>query len=77
MDLTEAELIELRYAELNQGRNFVTALEDEPHNLTVHGLTDRGLFLDGGPSASGRWRDLTAAGRSALTCCHESQKESQ
>jgi hypothetical protein len=64
--MTDAELSELRYAERNHGRNFVTVLENEPHNVIVDSLTERGFFRDGGPSASGRWRELTPLGRSTL-----------
>jgi hypothetical protein len=67
MKLTEAEMHQLRYAERNHGRNFVTALSDEPCNTIIHRLTDQGLFVDGGPSSSGRWRILTPAGRAALS----------
>jgi len=67
MNLTDAELRELKYAERNHGSNFVTMLENEPCNIVIHSLTDRGFFRDGGPSASGRWRELTSLGRSALT----------
>jgi hypothetical protein len=62
-NLTVAELCEMSYADRNNGRNFVTTLEGEPRNLLIHSLTARGFFQDGGPSASGRWRDLTALGR--------------
>jgi hypothetical protein len=56
----------LRYAERNHGRDFVTPLVGEPHNEAINRLTDLGLFVDGGPSASGRWRVLTDAGRAAI-----------
>ena len=69
--LTALELQELRYAERNNGRNFVTALAEEPTNVAIHGMTERGLFRDGGPSSSGRWRILTPAGRRALENSHE------
>ena len=64
--LTSIEIDVLRYAERNHQRNFVTALPDEPHNMAIHRLTKAALFVDGGPSASGRWRVLTPAGRTAL-----------
>ena len=64
--LTEMELMVLRYAERNHGRNFVTSIKGEPHNETITSLTERGLFTDGGPSQSGRWRNLTPLGRAAL-----------
>lgn len=64
--LTEIERQELEYAGRNHGRNFVTALEGEPCNEAIHRLTEAGLFVDGGPSASGRWRVLTPAGYAAL-----------
>lgn len=67
MDLTETEIAELRYAARNHGRNFVTALEGEPHNEAINRMTALGLFVDGGPSTFGRWRDLTATGRAMLT----------
>lgn len=64
--LTSDEMDALRYAERNHGCNFVTSLEGEPHNVTIHDLTRRGYFVDGGPSASGRWRVLTSLGWAAL-----------
>ena len=65
-ELTPAELDVIRYAARNHGRTFVTELTDQPHNTIIHRLTDRGLFLDDGPSASGRWRKLTALGRAYI-----------
>lgn len=59
---SEFEIQQLQYAVRNNGRNFVTAIEDEPNNVAIDRLTVAGLFTDGGPSASGRWRVLTAAG---------------
>lgn len=56
----------LKCAGRNHGRTFVTALADEPFNVAINRMTDGGLFVDGGPSTSGRWRVLTAAGRAAL-----------
>lgn len=66
MNLSPFELETLRYAERNNGRNFITAVADEPHNIAIHRLTEAGLFRDGGASASGHWRILTDAGRAAL-----------
>lgn len=72
---TAAELTELRYAERNHGRHFVTRIEDCPINSVVHSLTARGLFTDGGPSTFGRWRDLTASGRAALAAAKQRMRE--
>ena len=64
--LTEEELEQIKYAERNLGRNFVSRAPWDPTNKIIEGLTARGFFVDGGPSASGRWRNLTPAGRALL-----------
>lgn len=69
MKLTTMDRDVLAYAARNHGRNFVAerAPGGEPHNAAINRLTELGLFVDGGPSACGRWRVLTPAGRSALS----------
>jgi hypothetical protein len=64
--LTESELEQLRYAERNYGRNFVSRMEGEPTNEIIERLTADGFFVDGGLSPCGRWRNLTPAGRAFL-----------
>lgn len=65
--MTPDEISELKYAQRNHGRNFVTdCREDTTRNPVINRLTDAGLFQDGGPSTFGRWRELTPAGVAAL-----------
>lgn len=66
--LTGLEMDALAYAVRNHGRNFLAerAPYGDPHNAAIERLTGLGMFVDGGPCASGRWRVITPAGRKAL-----------
>lgn len=80
-DCTPVEIDELRYAARNHGRAFLVtgpfAVEDAPQQIAVRRLTERGLLQDCGPSASGRWRELTPLGRATLRALGERGKNNE